>query len=66
MLTHPRPRIDPTNPYERPEPPRCPKCDEFMEERRVRFAPNWYECVNPECEECAERIKENELSSLQD
>ena len=39
------------NPYEQPEPPRCPSCDEFLEKVGINISFRW-ECRNPACEEC--------------
>ncbi len=50
------------NPYERPEPPRCLTCDQFMTEIPTRFgAPAWA-CHNPGCDECPDEYKIIECS----
>jgi len=46
------------NPYEQPEPPRCGTCDEFKVESQVGVYRFWV-CSNPECEECAEKYKDD-------
>ncbi len=54
------------NPYEAPEPPRCPSCDEFKGEVKAKFSSQvHWECVNPLCEDSSEYNSELvELYSL--
>lgn len=54
------------NPYEAPEPPRCPSCDECKTEVQSKFSgqARW-ECKNPLCEDSSEYNSELvELYSL--
>ena len=54
------------NPYEAPEPPRCPSCDECKTEVPSKFSgqARW-ECKNPLCEDSSEYNSELvELYSL--
>jgi hypothetical protein len=54
------------NPYEEPEPPRCPSCDECKTEVPSKFSgqARW-ECKNPLCEDSSEYNSELvELYSL--
>ena len=37
------------NPYEQPEAPRCPTCDEQMIEITSNIFPPYWECDNQEC-----------------
>ena len=42
------------NPYEEPEPPRCPTCDECMSDESVYSGQTLWKCMNPLCEESSE------------
>jgi hypothetical protein len=44
------------DPPEEPESPRCPACDEQMSREQISRAV-WYECHDPDCEECARKYK---------
>ena len=50
------------NPYEQPEPPRCPSCDEFLEKVGINISFRW-ECRNPACEECPPKYQVVECST---
>ncbi len=50
------------NPYENPEPPHCPSCDEFMEKVGLGISFRW-ECHNPACEECPPKYQVVECST---
>ena len=50
------------NPYEAPEPPRCPDCDACMfENGHIGMRAGW-ECHNPECDACKPEYKVSECS----